>query len=81
MPSFGRLLPSGTELIPLFPYLRAGLFKKGGGQHRYTPGNWALVSDHRPTGFLTKRELRPEGIFLSLMSLPKSLVTYPLTKR
>ena len=40
MPSFGRLLPSGTELIPLFPYLRAGLLKGrggGGGQRRYTP--------------------------------------------
>ena len=31
MLSFGRLLPSGTELIPLFPYLRAGLLKGGRG--------------------------------------------------
>ena len=31
MLSFGRLLPSGTELTPLFPYLRAGLLKGGGG--------------------------------------------------
>ena len=37
MPSFGRLLPSGTELIPLFPYLRAGLLKGRGGQRQYTP--------------------------------------------
>ena len=29
-PSFGRLLPSGTGLIPLFPYLGAGLLKGGG---------------------------------------------------
>ena len=27
----GGLLHSGTELIPLFPYLRAGLQKGGGG--------------------------------------------------
>ena len=46
---------SGTELIPLFPYLRAGLLKKGGGgRRRYSPrvtGCW------QPTkvlqGFLT----------------------------
>ena len=32
-------LHSGTELIPLFPYLRAGLEKKrGGGRRRYSPG-------------------------------------------
>ena len=38
MLSFGKLLPSGTELIPPFPYLRAGLLKRGdGGQRRYTP--------------------------------------------
>ena len=38
MLSFRRLLPSGTELFPLFPYLRAGLLKRGGGgQRRYTP--------------------------------------------
>ena len=29
LPSGGLFL--GTELIPLFPYLRAGLSKKGGG--------------------------------------------------
>ena len=45
-------LPPGTELIPLFPYLRAGL-KKEGGQHQYIPGNRVLVTDHRLTGFLT----------------------------
>ena len=32
LPSGGR--PSGTELIPLFPYLRAGLLKKKGGAYR-----------------------------------------------
>ena len=53
MPSFGSLLPSGTELIPLFPYLRAGLLKGGGGNVGIRPRNRALVSDHRPTGFLT----------------------------
>ena len=52
MPSFGSLWPSGTELIPLFPYLRAGLLR-GGGNVGIRPGNRALVSDHRPTGFLT----------------------------
>ena len=31
-------LHSGTELIPLFPYLRAGLQKGGGGRRRYSPG-------------------------------------------
>ena len=82
MPSFGRLLPSGTELLPLFPYLKAGLLKRGWvGNIGIRPGNRALVSDHRPTGFLTKSQPRPEGIFLSVMSSPKSLVTYPLTKR
>ena len=44
MPSFGRLLPSGTELIPLFPYLRTGLLK--GGQRRYTP--WQPGTGIRP---------------------------------
>ena len=30
--SFGRFISSyGTELSPLFPYLRASLFKRGGG--------------------------------------------------
>ena len=31
--SFGRFIPTsyGTELTPLFPYLRAGLLKGGGG--------------------------------------------------
>ena len=81
MTSFGRLLPSGTELIPLFPYLRTGLLKGGGGNVGIRPGNRALVSDHRPTGFLTKSQARPEGIFLSFMSSPKSLVTYPPTKQ
>ena len=69
--TFGRLLPSGTELIPLFPYLKAGLFKRGGGHSvGIRPGNRALVSDHRPTGFLTKSQPRPEGIFLVPSNLP-----------
>ena len=57
MLSFRMLLPSGIELMPLFPYLRAGLLKSvgggGGGNVGIRPGNRALVSDHRPTGFLT----------------------------
>ena len=46
----------GTELIPLFPYLRAGLFKKGGGgggggggmvvSDGSTPVNRMMISDH-----------------------------------
>ena len=81
MLSFGRLLPPGTELVPLFPYLRAGLLKGGGGGNvGIHPGNRALVSDHWPTGFLTLSQPRPEGI-LSFMSSLKSLVTYLPTKR
>ena len=30
-------LPSGTELIPLFPYFRAGLLKKSGATHKTLP--------------------------------------------
>ena len=42
MHSFGRLLHSGTKLIPLFPYLRAGLLKGGGATLVYAPatGHW-----------------------------------------
>ena len=43
---------SGTELIPLFPYLRAGLLKRGGGRRRYSPrGNRLLATDQGLTGF------------------------------
>ena len=82
MLSFGRLLPSGTELIPLFPYLRAGLLKttKVGGIIGINPINQAQVSDHRPTGFLTLSQPRPEGILSFVISL-KSLVAYPPTKQ
>ena len=38
-------LHSGTELIPLFPYLRAGLQKGGGG------GDVGIATDHGLTGF------------------------------
>ena len=45
-------LHSGTELIPLFPYLRAGLQKGGGGGDvGINPGNRLLASDHDLTGF------------------------------
>ena len=83
MLSFGRLLPSGTELIHLFPYLRADLLKGGGGGGNVGihPGNRALVSDHRPTGFLTLSQPRQEGILVSFMSSLESLVTYQLAKR
>ena len=44
----GSLFPSyGTELIPLLPYLRAGLSKrKGGGNIGIAPGNRPLLSDY-----------------------------------
>ena len=71
-------MPSGAELIPLFPYLRAGLLKVGG-QRWYTPWQPALVSDHRRTGFQSLSQPRPEGILLSFMSSLKSLVTYLVT--
>ena len=45
---------SGTELIPLFPYLRAGLLKRGGGDVGIAPG---VTGCWQPTkvlqGFLT----------------------------
>ena len=45
-------LYSGTELIPLFPYLRAGLQKKkGGGDGGIAPGNRLLATDHGLAGF------------------------------
>ena len=47
--SSGGLFPSyGTELIPLLPYLRAGLSKKGGGGGNVSiaPGNRSLLSDY-----------------------------------
>ena len=44
-------LHSGTELIPLFPYLRAGLLKGGGGDVGIAPGNQLLATDHGLTGF------------------------------
>ena len=50
----------GTELIPLFPYLRAGLLreKKGGGGSQVVsdgsfPDNRMMICDHSPKGFLT----------------------------
>ena len=39
-PSGGLFL--GTELIPLFPYLRAGLLQKGGGAHKTLPTSPAI---------------------------------------
>ena len=43
----GGLFPSyGTELIPLLPYLRAGLSKGGGGNVGIVPGNRPLLSDY-----------------------------------
>ena len=48
----GGLFASGPELIPLFPYLRAGLLKRGGGGYIGTaPGNRPLATDHDLTGF------------------------------
>ena len=46
-------LHSGTELIPLFPYLRTGL-QRGGGRGLdggIAPGNRLLATDHGLTGF------------------------------
>ena len=42
-------LHSGTELIPLFPYLRAGV-QKVGGDGGIAPGNRLLATDHGLTG-------------------------------
>ena len=47
----GGLFHSGTELIPLFPYLRAGLQKGGGGDGGIAPGNRLLATDHGLAGF------------------------------
>ena len=49
-------LDSGTELIPRFPYLRAGLQKGGGGgggggEVGIAPGNRLLATDHGLTRF------------------------------
>ena len=49
----GGLLHSGTELIPLFPYLRAGLQKRGGGgggDGGIASGNRLLATDHGLAG-------------------------------
>ena len=52
LPLGGFYLHSGTELIPLFPYLRAGLQKKGGGSNGgIAPGNRLLATDHGLAGF------------------------------
>ena len=49
---FGRFISTsyGTELIPLFPYLRAGLLK-GGSQ--FGPNNRSLITDYGLKGCLT----------------------------
>ena len=53
--SFGRFISSyGTEPIPLFPYLRAGLSKKGGSVG-ISPVNQILVTDH---GFIRVPDLK-----------------------
>ena len=48
LPLGGLFLSYGTELIPLLPYLRAGMSKKGGGGGNVciAPGNWSLLSDY-----------------------------------
>ena len=47
---------SGTELIPLFPYLRAGLQKGGwGGDVGIAPGNRLLATTMALQGFMTVR--------------------------
>ena len=48
--SFGRFYFLGTELIPLFLYLRAGLKKRGGGGNKVdsdglTPDNRMMIFD------------------------------------
>ena len=43
-------LPSGTELTPVFPCLRAGLLKRGS-YVDITLGNRLLVTDHGLSGF------------------------------
>ena len=70
----------GTELIPLFPYLRAGLSKGGGS--RVGPFNRSLLTDYGLKGFLTSGRPRlGEDWLVLFMSSSTSLVTYPPTKR
>ena len=83
----GGLFPTsyGTELVPLFPYLRAGLLKGGGGGgSRFGPVNRPLLPDYGLKGFLTTMSTQAWRKILMLvlfMSSPKSLVTDPPTKR
>ena len=72
----------GTELSPLFPYLRAGLFKKGGG------GGGSKLVDRFPVTYCSLKGSDPKvdpglkGNFVSsVMGSPKSLVAYPPTRR
>ena len=59
----GSLFPSyGTELIPLLPYLRAGLLKGRGGNVGIAPGNRPLLSDYG----LIRVSSRPGEVFVSL---------------
>ena len=48
LPSGGLFPSDGTELIPLLPYLRAGLSKRkgGGGNIGIAPGNRPLLSNY-----------------------------------
>ena len=80
----GGLFSYGTELIPLFPYLRAGLLKRGEGVSRFGPVNRSLITDYGLKGFLTTRSTqawKKNFLLVLFMSSPKSLVTYPPTKR
>ena len=74
----------GTELIPLFPYLRAGLLKKRvvGGKSVWTVFNRSQLIDFSLKGLLVFRtDLGLEKFVSSYLSSCKSPVTYPPTKR
>ena len=70
--SFGRFITTsyGTELIPLFPYLRAGLLKKkggggGGGGTLVEPDDRFLITDYGLKGSSPQGQPRPGRKFVS----------------
>ena len=65
LPSGGLFPFHGTELIPLFPYLRTGLLKKGRRNISIGPDNWSLLPEKGPYyGLLISSRPRQEEIFV-----------------